>query len=212
MVAYIASQTLIHTEIIPMRTMTKKSPFLLQPADDPGATYCRTKRSPLTHQKGNMPCSSRSKTLTHITSQALCRAPKKAKHQLREKGHPQQLTFGPALGSVRRAAHRRVTLHQQPRKKPPHLVPKEPNQPGEAPEAEEEEHEAKEGSLQAATRTLTSAEWTMNYTTRKWFVKYAVLQDTLIHTRYLITLIHVPYNITFKTRYHKTNYSCTTSY
>ena len=53
---------------------------------------------------------------THIRSRALCRPPKKGKHQPREKDHPARLTFGPALGSVRRAAHRRGTLHQQQEK------------------------------------------------------------------------------------------------
>ena len=99
------------------------------------------------------------------------------------------------------------------REKPRQLIPEQPEQPaGKWRKAEEEEHEENEESLQAATRTLTSPESTMNYTTRKWFVKQVVLQDTLIHTTYFITLIHVPYNMTLKSRYHNTNQSCTTSY
>ena len=152
---------------IPTTRMTKKKTFLYQPADDRGATYWKKKTtkttrttSPLTHQnpRENMRCLSRRRTLTHITSLVLCPAARKAKHQPREKGLPQQLTFGPGLGSVPRAAHRPLPLHQQRRENPPQLVPEEAKQPGEPREEEEEEHEGKEDTLQAATRTLTSAD------------------------------------------------------
>ena len=149
---------------IPTTRMTKKKTFLHQPADDRGTTYWRKKTtrttSPLTHQnpRENMCCLSRRKTLTHITSLVLCPAARKAKHQPREKGLPQQLTFGPGLGSVPRAAHRPLPLHQQRRENPPQLVPEEAKQPGEPREEEEEEHEGKEDTLQATTRTSTSAD------------------------------------------------------
>lgn len=210
MVAYIASQTLSHTEIVPEEeeggsiwdTLTQRSsgrqarptatfwdavqenvedeePQYPYDEDDqeediPAPTRRRSRRNILEeeddeddkdHEPFNTPESSGEHAL-FITQEdpdpyhepgTLSRS-QKGKHQPREKGLPQQLTFGPGLGSVPRAAHRPLPLHQQRRENPPQLVPEEAKQPGEPREEEEEEHEGKEDTLQAATRTLTSAD------------------------------------------------------
>ena len=148
-----------------MTRMTKKKTFLHQPADDHGTNW-RTKTtkrtrttSPSTHPNPweNMRCLSRSRTLSNIMSLVLCPVARKAQHQRREKGLPQQVTFGPGLASAPTPVHLPLPLHHQRRENQQHLTLEEPKQLGEPREEEEEQHEGKGDSLQAATPTSTSA-------------------------------------------------------